>query len=219
MPNKNTLVERSAPIERFRISCVSKSVNKDTLDSIGSFYYGFPEERQYDHPNGGTYTRCRIEVYMSTKGDAEFAGYLPLPNRYREGWIQLCYNIVYRRKQWEAWAQELNRPGQELKAPVHFLEDCMKNNGIRLLQYLTARRYIIEELLNHFPTKNNTDELRLFDEYLIRDRRSWLWTEPSHIPEKECLWLSISLVDPADETAFGEVFSLALWYWLAQRRS
>jgi hypothetical protein len=130
MPNKNTLVERSAPIERFRIPYVSKSVDKDTLDNIGSFYYGFPEECQYDHPNGGTYTRCRIEVYMSTKGDAEFVGYLPLPNRYREGWIQLCYNIVYRRKQWEAWAQELNRPEQEPKAPVHFLEDCMKSNGI-----------------------------------------------------------------------------------------
>lgn len=204
MPKRLNVINRSVAIKRFKIPIVRKSIDEATWAELEPrlFWYGLPELTEYQHSEGGTYSRCRVEVFDSAK---DCVGWLPLPSRYADAWIQLCYTVVHCLCEWKAWSEELRRPDDQKKAPRSFIQDCVNNNGTRLLQYLTARRYIAEELLTHPMSKTEKDQLPVFDEFLIRDRMSWLWTTFSDIPRHERRWLRADPVHPGNAEYFGEL--------------
>lgn len=164
-------------------------------------WYGWPEESEYQHPSGGTYVRCRVEAFGA---DKETLGYLPLPRRYTDAWVQLCYNVVYWISQWKAWVAEKDRPSRLKNQPAGMAQECADNSGVRLLQYLAIRRLVVEELLQHHMSKDGSDQLRMFDEYLIRERFNWLWTDFEQIPVSKRGPLKLDPVHPANKTKFRE---------------
>lgn len=171
MPKKVTkIVNRSVPIRCFKIPLVHQTLHDTAWEDLQPQmrWYGYPEPVEYQHPQGGTYSRSRIEVCTSER---ELIGYLPLPSRYAAAWNQLGYTIVYELCQWQAWLAELRRPAKEKKAPHAFLRHCANNNGTRFVQHVLARRYIAEELLSHPMSNDGQDQLPIFDKYLIRDRK------------------------------------------------
>ena len=162
-------------------------------------WYGLPEEGLYSHPNGGKYKRCRIEAFTGERS----LGYLPLPRRYAQAWVQLCYTVVYWRTQWKAWVDELARPPRSQEQPAQMVQDCVNNSGARFLQYLVIRRLIIDELLQHPMAKDGSDELEVFDEYLIRERFNWLWKDFRGIPASKRSSLRLDPVHPKNKGIFG----------------
>ena len=172
-------------------------------------WYGLPIDEEYDHPDGGKYRRCRIEAFNQA-GDS--LGFLPLPHRYAQAWLQLCYTVVYWMSTWKAWVGELGGPPRVRRQPKKLVRDCVDNSGARFLKYLLARRMIIDELLHHAMSKDEDDELDVFDEFLIRDRFDWLWMEFGDVRESQLSFLRLDPVDPANKSIFGKaVRSLVRW--------
>lgn len=163
-------------------------------------WYGLPEVLEYPHPEGGTYTRCRVEAFTA---DEQLLGYLPLPRRYAEAWVQLCYTVVYWMAQWKAWVNELAQLPRSKEQPPQMVQDCVNNSGARFLQYLVIRRLIVDELLQHPMARDESDQLKVFDEYLIRERFNWLWTDFSEIPVRKRGSLQLDPVHPENKGMFG----------------
>lgn len=163
-------------------------------------WYGLPESLEYPHPKGGSYSRCRVEVFQT---NGESLGYLPLPARYAGAWVQLCYTVVYWMSQWKAWVAELAKPPRSEEQPPEIIQLCVNNSGARFLQYLLIRRLIVEELLHHHASRDGDDELQVFDEYLIRERFDWLWTDFNDIPVSKRGSLRLDPADPKNKDMFG----------------
>ncbi|KAG9312770.1 hypothetical protein JVU11DRAFT_7207 [Chiua virens] len=192
---------RATPIRAFVIPSDGRTIGPQEWASreLHAVWYGLPEEGEYPHPAGGTYRRCKVEVF---DGNQESLGYLPLPARYASHWVQLCYSVVYWMTQWKAWGRELGEPARVPRQPAGFVTACMNNTGARFLKYLTARRLIIDELLEHEMSKDGSDELLVFDEFIIRDRFDWLWTEYKDVPDRDLKYLGLSPAHAGNERTF-----------------
>lgn len=202
MPHSRKL--RKNAIRAFRISPESHTIRQDDWASgePHAFWYGMPTEVECIHPEGGTYKRCQVEAFNQA---GQAVGYLPLPRRYSQAWIQLCYAIVYWLSTWKAWLDELGRPPRVRQQPGDLVQLCIDNTGTRLIKYLHIRRLIVDELLHHRMSQNESDdELDIFDEYLIRDRYDWLWQDFGDIPEKMLYVLNLDPVHPSNEGIFSE---------------
>ncbi|KAI9568140.1 hypothetical protein HD554DRAFT_2172538 [Boletus coccyginus] len=190
---------RKQPIRKFAIPSGGHTLTTRDWESREPLWYGVAEVDDYSHPAGGVYKRCRVEVFADLE---EAVGYIPLPLRYQQGWAQLCYSVVYWLSQWKAWVAELARGSRYARQPPNFVRDCMHNAGARLLKYLTVRRLVVEELLQHKMSKDEDDELLVFDEYLIRDRFDWLWLDFKDVPERDQGYLGLDPVHPTNEAVF-----------------
>jgi hypothetical protein len=193
---------RQNAIAAFAIPSVGQTIGVGDWASHepNAVWYGLPEVLEYSHPEGGTYVRCRVEAF---KPDEQSLGYLPLPQRYSEAWVQLCYTVVYWMTQWKAWVNELAQPPRSKEQPPQMVQDCVDNSGARFLQYLVTRRLIIDELLQHPMEKDGSDQLDVFDEYLIRERFNWLWTDFSDIPASKRGSLQLDPAHPENKAMFG----------------
>ncbi|KAF8426150.1 hypothetical protein L210DRAFT_3653000 [Boletus edulis BED1] len=193
---------RGQAIQAFQITSKSYAIHPQdwATREPHAIWYGIPEERQYDHPDGGTYTRCRVETF-DNKGNT--MGYVPLPRRYGQAWTQLCYTIVYWLATWKAWLNEDGKPHRLPKQPPNLIQECINNSGTRLIKYLHIRRLIIDELLHHRMSKDGCDQLDIFDEYLIRDRFDWLWTDIVEIPKRMLDRLRLDPVHPSNRAIFS----------------
>ena len=201
------MTRRKAPISEFLIPSDGHTLNPVDWDAHKPLvvWYGLPVQDEYDHPSGGTYNRCRVEAFRETS--LHPIGFLPLPSRYADGWTQLCYTIVYWLSHWQAWLDEIGKPLRYPRTqPASFVQDTVNNIGARLLQYLIIRRMVVEELLGHTMSKDGTDTLRVFDEYLIRERFDWLWCDYDDVPENQRVYLSADPVHPANHASFSEHF-------------
>lgn len=198
----NHLKRRKKTIRVFRISSESHSIRQEDWTSRGPdiLWYGMPRVVKLIHPQGGTYTRCQVKVFFDDE-DRDSAGYLPLPCRYSAAWIQLCYTIVYWLSTWKAWHAELQK--KDAPVPQRLGRLCYNNSGTRLIKYLNIRRLIVEELLRHKMSKDDSDELDVFDEYLIRDRYDWLWTDIGDIPNEMQYVLGLDPVHPLNDAIFS----------------
>lgn len=163
-------------------------------------WYQLPVEQEYDHPSGGKYVRCRVEAFDFQKNSL---GFIPLPLRYRDHWIQLCYTIVHTRCEWDAWVEAVpsghNIRGLDQIAIRHIANQ----NGARLLHYLTVRRRIVDELLSHTMAADGADHLDIFDEFLIRDAKGWLWKEYKELSSTERVWMKADPAHPQNAPHFG----------------
>ena len=199
------IARRTAPISEFLIPSDGHTLNPVDWDAHEQqvVWYGLPFEDEYDHNSGGTYKRCRVEAFRGTM--LQPIGYLPLPSRYASAWTQLCYTIVYWLSHWRAWLDEIGKPLRYPKTqPASFVQDTVNNIGARLLQYLIIRRMIMEELLAHTMSKDGTDSLRVFDEFLIRDRFDWLWCDYGDVPKHQEVFLEADPVHPDNHPFFSE---------------
>jgi hypothetical protein len=173
-------------------------------------WYGMPVETEYARPNGGTaITRCVVKAFRQ---DGETVGYLTLPLRYAAAWTQLCYTVVYWASVWEGWMKEAGRKRRAVRdqSAHDLLVLCINNSAARLGKYLYIRRLIVEELLQHtFSEDGESDELDVFDEYLIRDRFDWLWTKRVDVPQKDVKYLSLDPVHSSNRRIFDGRAELA----------
>lgn len=194
---------RKSTIAAFKIPSFGAAITTGAWASRkpDAVWYGFPIEGEYEHPEGGTYRRCRVEVFNGAK---ELQGFLPLPHRYASPWSQLCYIIVYWMSMWKAWVAQAGKGLRNRGQPATLVQTCINNSATRLLKYLLIRRLIVDELLQHAMSKREDDELDIFDEFIIRDRFDWLWTRIDDIPKSQTGRLQLDPVDPSNQAIFGK---------------
>ncbi|KAF8121694.1 hypothetical protein EV363DRAFT_1405624 [Boletus edulis] len=85
---------------------------------------------------------------------------------------------------------------------IHMAEECANNNGARFLHYLVIRRIIVDELLQHRMSKDDSGELRVFDEYLISEQFDWLFVDVDMIPKNQRLPFRLDPVSPDNDRKF-----------------
>jgi hypothetical protein len=193
---------RKSAIQAFQIPSGGQRISPEewAKREPEAVWYGLPIEGEYNHPDGRKFRRCHVEAFK--EGGASL-GFLPLPHRYAEAWVQLCYSVVYWMSTWKAWVGEVGKMHRVRQQPQDLVEDGVNNSGTRFLKYLVIRRMIVDELLRHPMSSSEDDELDVFDEYLIRDRFDWLWSEIDDIPEIQEDYLGL---DPVHEKNKG-IFS------------
>jgi len=103
-----------------------------------------------------------------------------------------------------AWVNELPRQPRCPQQPANFVQDCMNNAGARFLKYLMVRHLVSEELVWHNMLKDGSDQLLIFDEYLIHDRFHWLWSDIGNMPEKDLRYLELDPVHPGNTEIFSK---------------
>ncbi|KAF9235311.1 hypothetical protein BU15DRAFT_64977 [Melanogaster broomeanus] len=72
--------------------------------------------QEYAHPLGGQYSRA--SGFLSTTKQKRCSGYIPLPLRYKESWVCLCYQIMYWKMMWKAWRVAKNKIRQRMQRPA-----------------------------------------------------------------------------------------------------
>lgn len=196
---------RPHPLKKFTLHpnfvALERAVWAESLDKVR--WYQLPVEQEYSHPGGGKYVRCRVEVFDSQKNSR---GFLPLPLRYRDHWVQLCYTIIHTRCEWDAWIA--SRPSQRRISGFsqNLVDDVAQQNAARLLHYLRIRRKIVEELLSHTMAADGKDHLDIFDEFLIRDAKGWLWKDYSEISANQRIWMKADPASRQNAEYFGKTF-------------
>lgn len=197
------------PSECFTISDVDwKSREPRTV------WYGMPVEAKYGET---AITRCVVKAFRQDGGTV---GYLALPRRYAAAWTQLCYTIVYWLSIWQGWTREAGRKRRVRNQLAHdVLVLCINNSAARLGKYLSIRRLIIEELLQHTFSEDGKDQLDVFDEYLIRDRFDWLWTKRAEVPKKDVKYLSLDPVHSSNRGVFGSKASSLRFSWVTNAQN
>lgn len=196
---------RSQPINTFQLSSRSSLITPEQWKARepDAVWYGIPLEAEYTHPSGRTIVRCMAQA---TRGDGKVLGYLAMPRRYVAAWSQLCYNVVYWLTLWKAWLAEREKRKPRIKRqPKILIPLCIERASCYLIKYLHIRRLIIDELLENESPEDEEIQLDLFDEYIIRDRWDWLWTEYDDVPEIERHWLSLDPVHESNKDVFCKV--------------
>ena len=194
---------RTKAITAFRISSESFTIRPEdwTSREPHAVWYGVPVEADYIHADGGTSKRCLVEAFSQ---DGQVLGYLSLPRRYAPAWTQLCYTIVYWLTMWKAWLVESQQARRSRSQPADLAKTCINNAGARFIKYLYIQCLIIDELLRHRMSKDKSDELNVFDEFLIRDRFDWLYTDYDQIHHRFLHYLNLDPVHPSTRAIFSK---------------
>ena len=158
------------------------------LCELNEVWYGLPEEGLYSHPHGGKYKHCHIKAFTGKQS----LGYLPLPQRYAEVWVQLCYMLVCWRTQWTAWVDKLA-----------WLPWSQEQPTLCFLQYLVIQHLIINECLQHPMAKDRSNELEVSNKYLIWEWFNWLWKDFRDIPASKCSSFWLDPVHPKNKGIFS----------------
>jgi hypothetical protein len=135
-----------------------------------------PELRNFE-VDGEAFERYRVTVKDKKK---KLLGYLPLPEKYHDAWVQLCYNVAYNQHAFRILHKL--REAKELSLSQRTCaEKAAKSIGAILRQYLLARRLIMIELMDN---GGGTEWLHpdhclvTFNEYIIKERFDYHWTRP-----------------------------------------
>ena len=120
-----------------------------------------------------------VERYrVSVKGkNGKVLGLLPLPIKYHDAWVQICYNVVYNRNAFRILGKLCG--DKDLNAQERTCAgNSMKSAGAALRHHLWARRHIMLELLNHVGSSNWLDSdfcLPKFNKYIIKEWFDYHW--------------------------------------------
>ncbi|KAG2335997.1 hypothetical protein BDR05DRAFT_953663 [Suillus weaverae] len=185
------------PITSFAIPRIVAECEFDETDV--NVIFGAPEEIQVVHPRTKEkYRTCRVSVSI----DKALVGYIPLPLRYRETWLELSYSNVLYYQMWELWIDEeekTTRKAQKAKCTI-----LRKNTGTVVAQHSMARLLAIEELLtlsldSSAPEKEN---VRILDEWRIRWCRDWLSTGYTEAAKTGAKFLNADPIHPQNHKFF-----------------
>jgi len=90
----------------------------------------------------------------------------------------------------------------------NLIQHATKQNGAWLLHHLVVQCQIVDELLSHMMAVNGANHLEVFDEFLIRDAKGWLWKEYKELASSEHVWMK---ADPAHLHNAAHFGKTSLW--------
>lgn len=165
-------VQLRQPITSFAIPLVQAEVVMD--DSLKNddtrIAYGEPQETEVIHvKDKRSYKMCRVPVFEGRQK----RGFVPLPLRHRDVWLELSYYIALCSNVWELWQEEGRKKLKGKKADM--VVACRQNTGAMLVQHMLTRRLAVEQLLKlDYITEPGKESVPLLDEWKIRMCRDWL---------------------------------------------
>jgi hypothetical protein len=163
--------------------------------------FGAPEEIEVVHPRTKEkYNTCRISVSI----DEAVVGYIPLPLRYRETWLELSYSNELYYQMWELWEQEYRKATS--KSEKEKCKILRKTTGTVVAQHSISRLLVIEELLTLSldASAPGKESVRILDEWKIRWFRDWFTTGYAQAASTGARFLKADPIHPQNRTFFGE---------------
>jgi hypothetical protein len=163
-------------IKKWLMPSSNSQMTREQFDSYNFLTFDPPQTKTYMLHDGFKVNRLRVAVKHT---DGHLLGYIPVPTRYGQAWIQLCYLVVYYRNSHMSFrflseSEDLSKDEREMARL------SMKSAGAMLRYYILARRLIILELLGQRHNPEWTDSpLPLFNEYIIKERFDWHWDLPT----------------------------------------
>ncbi|KAG2359315.1 hypothetical protein BDR07DRAFT_1488420 [Suillus spraguei] len=181
---KHAAISRALPqpIRDFCIPVTKAEISMDQWDARAPqrIHYGVPELVKYGAGDTDQLECLRVPAMK----DRQLLGYVILPTRYRSSWVYLCYCVEYWLAVWRCWDGE-SKKKQKRKSTktqqgrAELVSVSRKNAGARFLQAMVARRTVLEECIANGV---NDERIKSLDEFLIRDRRDWLFLEFDELP-------------------------------------
>ncbi|KAG1834969.1 hypothetical protein DFJ58DRAFT_847499 [Suillus subalutaceus] len=165
----STTVPLRQPITSFAIPLVHAEVVMDDWlkNDDTRITYGEPQENEVETTE--SYKMCQVPVFEGGRKQ----GFVPLPLRYRDVWLELSYNIVLCSNLWELWLEEGMKKLKGKK--VDMVVTCRQNTGAMLVQHMLTRCLVVEQLLKlDYLTEPGKESIPLLDEWKIRMCRDWL---------------------------------------------
>lgn len=159
------------PVRSFKIPIVHAEVLMDDYlkNNDARITYSQPELVDVVDPKTRqSYKICRVPVMKGGR----MQGYLPLPQRYKDAWLELCYHVVLYTNIWELWLQE----GKKILEPIttQMVRICRQNTGSLVAQLMLARRLVILQLVKlDYLTDPGNEDIPLLNEIKIRTFRDW----------------------------------------------
>ncbi|KAG2045668.1 hypothetical protein BDR06DRAFT_978046, partial [Suillus hirtellus] len=164
-------VRLQKPMRSFSIPIVrAELVMDESLTNLGTqITYCAPEEVvAFDFGTRRKHTTCRVPVMEGGR----LRGYVPLPMRYRDIWLELSYNIVLLMNIWELWSKEEGKPLRPKEKKM--ATACRQNVGTLLVQYMLARLLVVEELVSlSYNIEPGEECVKSLNEWKVRMLRDW----------------------------------------------
>jgi hypothetical protein len=211
MSRKSTLqappVRLRNPISSFSIPIIrAELVMDESLTNLGTLItYCNPQEMvAVDSHTKKKHTTCRVPVMEG----GQLKGYVPLPMRYREIWLELCYNIVLFINLWKLWSKEEEmtlKPKQKKMATA-----CRRNVGTLLVQHMLARLLAVEELVSlSYNADPGEEHVKVLNEWKVRMLRDWSHMTHSEAKADGPEFMCADPVSAENKAFFGVFISLA----------
>ncbi|KAG2335984.1 hypothetical protein BDR05DRAFT_953682, partial [Suillus weaverae] len=159
------------PIASFSIPTVNAECVIDETADVPK--YRPPEQIDVVHPlTKELFKTCRVPIIQAKR----LVGYIPLPLRYQQVWLELSYCIVLYTQMWRLWTME--EENSTRKARKEKTAILRQNCGALVAQHTLARLLAVDELLllSHSEEKPGEERIRILDEWKIRWSRDWFNT-------------------------------------------
>jgi hypothetical protein len=198
---RNPITSFSIPIIRAEIIMDESLTNPGTLIT-----YCAPQEMvAIDSHTKKKHTTCRVPVMEG----GQLKGYVPLPMRYREIWLELCYNIVLLINIWKLWSKEVEKalkPKEKKMATA-----CRRNVGTLLVQYMLARLLAVEELVSlSYNTDPGEECVKVLNEWKVRMLRDWFYMTHSEAKADGPEFMCADPVSAENKAFFGAFITLTV---------
>ncbi|KAG2029990.1 hypothetical protein BDR03DRAFT_987380 [Suillus americanus] len=151
-----------------------------------------------DRKSGKTFRTCRVPVMENRK----LRGYIPLPMRYREAWLELSYYIVMHTNVWRLWVEEeekMKRKSQKEKAAI-----LRQNTGALVAQHMLARLLTVLELVGSLcgTSMPGPERVHTLDEWKIRMSRDWFNITYEEVSRADIAFLNADPIRPENRDFF-----------------
>jgi hypothetical protein len=198
-------VQLRQPITSFTIPLVhAEVVMDDSLKNDNTrITYGEPQETEVIEVKAkGSYKMCRVPVFEGGRK----RGFVPLPLRHRDVWLELSYYIALCSNVWELWQEEGRK---KLKGKMaEMVVSCRQNTGAMLVQHMLTRRLAVEQLLKlDYVTEPGKESVPLLDEWKIRMCRDWLNKSYNEAFAEGREFLAADPVTTANKAFFGKLIA------------
>ncbi|KAG1837459.1 hypothetical protein DFJ58DRAFT_734351 [Suillus subalutaceus] len=181
------------PIHDFRIPVTKAELSIDQWEACAPhrIHYGVPKLVNYVGRDNTNLEFLRVPAMK----DRRILGHVLLPTRYCSSWVYLCYCVEYWLSIWKCWDEESKKKQKKTKKTkikaqqerAGLIDTSRKNAGARFLQAMVARRIVLEECIANGV---NDGRIKSLDEFLIRDRRDWLFVEFDELPDDADMYLA-----------------------------
>ncbi|KAG2060967.1 hypothetical protein BDR06DRAFT_966784 [Suillus hirtellus] len=154
-------------------------VMDESLTKIGTqiTYCALEEVVAFDFDTQRKHTTCCVPVMEGGR----LRGYVPLPMRYWDIWLELSYNIVLLMNIWELWSKE---EGKALRPKEKkMVTACQQNIRTLLVQYMLSRLLAVEELVSlSYNIKPSEECMKSLNEWKVW--MLWDWFDMTHSEAK-----------------------------------
>jgi hypothetical protein len=187
------------PIRAFRIPVTRAKLSMDQWDAYAPqrFFYGVPMHIKYGAEN-------QLECFrIPVTKEQHLVGYVIIPMIYKETWRYLCRCVEYWLAIWKCWDGELKKSKKKTKTQrdrAHLVDISCKNAGARFLEAMVARRTVVADCM---ASIFNNGRIPSLDEFIIRNKRDWLFTEFDELPDDADKYLKADPLHPDNKALFG----------------